>query len=429
MKKIIMLILLLAFICAGYCIVNNKGEKNYKILYDTEAENAIINDYYIYGNHLNIEGSLNIDDASVDINDISLVLKNNSREYIIDMLFEKNDKVITFKSSDYINDGINLDILPLGNWYLFIKIDSQGEYKYYNLVNNTSYNNLKYYTITKNNSNNLIEMNFEEKEINSKKINYVSFDIIKTELPDDVYDISIDPGHGGVDSGAVNKLDGVTYTESDLTLEIAVKLKKKLEKAGYKVLLTRNSDVDLDFYNDKGRAVVPNKYHSKLSISLHLNSDSSKMNYGGVEVYVPNDSKLDFAKSLATNIATDAKIGFSKKKFNKIEEGVYFNYFKESDILEVNQNYIDKGIKKYDIEVGAPEMCMIREVGGKVTHAYVDGRNEKYGLNPYYNSNQTAEGYLVELAYISYEDNLKKIINDSDSFVSAIGKTIVNYYN
>ena len=153
------------------------------------------------------------------------------------------------------------------------------------------------------------------------------------------------------------------------------------------------------------------------------------MNYGGVEVYVPNDSKLDFAKSLATNIATDAKIVFSKKKFNKIEEGVYFNYFKESDILEVNQNYIDKGMKKYDIEVGAPEMCMIREVGGKVTHAYVDGRNEKYGLNPYYNSNQTAEGYLVELAYISYEDNLKKIINDSDSFVSAIGKTIVNYYN
>ena len=40
-------------------------------------------------------------------------------------------------------------------------------------------------------------------KLNSKKINYVSFDIVKTKLPDDVYDFCIDPGHGGSDPGAV----------------------------------------------------------------------------------------------------------------------------------------------------------------------------------------------------------------------------------
>ena len=42
MKKFIMLVLLLAFICTGYYITNRKGKETYKILYDTEEENAII---------------------------------------------------------------------------------------------------------------------------------------------------------------------------------------------------------------------------------------------------------------------------------------------------------------------------------------------------------------------------------------------------
>ena len=85
-------------------------------------------------------------------------------------------------------------------------------------------------------------------------------------------------------------------------------------------------------------------------------------------------------------------------------------------------------MKAYDIQVGAPEMYMIREVGGVSTYAYVDGRNDYYGKNPYYNSNQTAEGYLIELAYISYEPDLKQLVNNSSKFANGLENVITEYY-
>ena len=74
-------------------------------------------------------------------------------------------------------------------------------------------------------------------------------------------------------------------------------------------------------------------------------------------------------------------------------------------------------------------MYMIREVGGLNTGAYIDGRNEKYGLNKYYNSNKVAEPYLIELGYINYEDDLDNIVNRPNSFAKAISKSIKEYLN
>ena len=51
--------------------------------------------------------------------------------------------------------------------------------------------------------------------------------------------ILIDPGHGGFDGGAVSP-GGVV--EKDINLKISLKLREKLEKAGYKVFLTREDD-------------------------------------------------------------------------------------------------------------------------------------------------------------------------------------------
>ena len=249
--------------------------------------------------------------------------------------------------------------------------------------------------------------------------------IKKSKLPNDVYDITIDPGHGGVDTGAYYKFNGKIYNESDFVLDIALNLKNKLEKNGYKVLLTRDSDADLDYYNEFGRAVLPNKYHTKLCISLHLNSEKN-MNYGGVEVYVPNDVDYGLASLFAANIS---KIdGYSKKIFNRVEDGIYFNAFTEEGILKTNKEYALKGLRTYDILEGTPEMYMIREVGGRLTHAYVDGRNDTFGLNPYYQSNQVAEAYLIELGYISYESDLIKLINNSDEFSDGIKNAINEYF-
>ena len=50
--------------------------------------------------------------------------------------------------------------------------------------------------------------------------------------------IVIDAGHGGSDPGA----SGVNYQEKTLTLNVAKELKRSLEDAGTKVIMTRDGD-------------------------------------------------------------------------------------------------------------------------------------------------------------------------------------------
>ena len=72
------------------------------------------------------------------------------------------------------------------------------------------------------------------------KKNYMNINVEDTKLPKDVYDIVIDPGHGGKDGGAVTTHNGETYAEKDITLDYGKDLKKALEELGLKVKLTRD---------------------------------------------------------------------------------------------------------------------------------------------------------------------------------------------
>ena len=72
-------------------------------------------------------------------------------------------------------------------------------------------------------------------------------------------------------------------------------------------------------------------------------------------------------------------------------------------------------------------MYMIRELGGINTYAYIDDRNNDYGNNIYYNSNHTTEPYLLELAYINYENDLSKIVNNPKQFSTEISSAIKAY--
>ena len=412
-KKLKFIFLLIIIIFCYYKFVYLKEIK--RVIEKTEEETFYIEKYTIFGTHFNISGCIN----KTIGNDLELVLKNTKEEIVIESNFNIEDNKTCFILSDKNNEGINLDELKLGKYTLLVKEKN----KYYSLKNNTDYKNLEYYTITKNNKNNKININFNK----YKQKNYLEIDIIKSILPKDVYDITIDPGHGGNDIGASYKLKGKTYTEADLTLKISLLLKEELERLGLKVKLTRDNDIYLDSYGDNGRAVIPNEASSKYSLSLHLNSAEGTMRYGGVEVYTPNDINYEFASYLADNISEI--VNYSKKTTDKISNGVYFTSFTKQDIIESKQDMLEDNMNPYDIKVGSPYMYMIREVGGINTNAYIDGRNEKYGLNKYYNSNQTSEPYLIELGYINYKKDLENIVNKSDAFSKAISNSIKQYLN
>ena len=414
MKKflIFILILILCSFCYYKFIYLNDIKR---VIESTETGNFYIEKYSIFGTHLNIRGCIN---NKID-NKLLLVLKNTKEEIIIDSIFESVNNKTCFNLSNKNTEGINLDELKQGEFLLLVKENE----KYYTLENKTSNSDLEYYTITRDNKNNKININFNE----YKNKKYLSLKIVESNLPEEIYDISIDPGHGGNDIGASYKLNGKTYNESDLTLKISLLLKQELEKLGLKVKLTRENDIFLDPYGESGRAVIPNEVKAKYSLSLHLNSAVGTMNYGGVEVYTPNDIDYEFASMLANNISEI--VNYSKKPTDKISNGVYFTYFTKQDIQESKEEMQNKDMKPYDIKVGSPYMYMIREVGGANTGAYIDGRNKEHGLNKYYNSNQTAEPYLIELGYINYKRDLENIVKKSDSFAKAINNAIKEYLN
>ena len=55
--------------------------------------------------------------------------------------------------------------------------------------------------------------------------------------------IVIDAGHNyGGDGGAVSQIDGVTYSEADLNIQVASKLQAELKKRGYNVIMTRTEN-------------------------------------------------------------------------------------------------------------------------------------------------------------------------------------------
>ena len=91
----------------------------------------------------------------------------------------------------------------------------------------------------------------------------------------------IDPGHGGEKDGAVS-VDG--KREKDLTLQIARLLKKRLEKQGARVVLTRGGDDSVELAR---RAAIANAEKADLFVSIHLNSapGGAGSKARGVETY------------------------------------------------------------------------------------------------------------------------------------------------
>lgn len=103
----------------------------------------------------------------------------------------------------------------------------------------------------------------------------------KYPSPPKLYHIVIDPGHGGKDHGTSNA--DFNLKEKDLTLDLSLRLKKELERAGYKVSLTRKDD---RFVSLKERPSFANRKKADLFVSIHFNAVASgKNSVKGIETY------------------------------------------------------------------------------------------------------------------------------------------------
>ncbi len=99
--------------------------------------------------------------------------------------------------------------------------------------------------------------------------------------------IVLDPGHGGVDPGAVGAAG--TY-EKKVTLAVAKAVKRVMERSGrYRVVLTRTRDI---YVRLRDRFEIAHRNKAELFISLHADSIASRKIRGG-SIYTLSDKASD----------------------------------------------------------------------------------------------------------------------------------------
>ncbi len=92
--------------------------------------------------------------------------------------------------------------------------------------------------------------------------------------------VVIDPGHGGVDPGAVG-IGGIY--EKDIVLDISLQVASLLENQGIQAILTRQTDVDLGL---QPRVKIANQARANLFVSIHANAISmSRPEVNGIETF------------------------------------------------------------------------------------------------------------------------------------------------
>ena len=91
--------------------------------------------------------------------------------------------------------------------------------------------------------------------------------------------VVIDPGHGGKDPGASD--NGVI--EKNVNLAVGLELERVLSARGYRVVMTRNTDVYLTLQE---RTDIANREEADLFVSIHVNALPSKKSLAGFEIYI-----------------------------------------------------------------------------------------------------------------------------------------------
>ncbi|MGI8889637.1 MAG: N-acetylmuramoyl-L-alanine amidase family protein [Chthoniobacterales bacterium] len=103
--------------------------------------------------------------------------------------------------------------------------------------------------------------------------------------------VIIDAGHGGFDRGGV---PGQRVAEKTMCLDVAQRLAKDLRSAGYRVIMTRDSDVFIPLGE---RVRIANRYHDAIFVCIHFNS-AQREGANGIETYYYSNNSAKLAADI-----------------------------------------------------------------------------------------------------------------------------------
>jgi len=147
------------------------------------------------------------------------------------------------------------------------------------------------------------------------------------------FTVVVDAGHGGKDPGNT----GNGYLEKKIALSIALKLGKKLEDNGVKVVYTRKSDVFVNLFE---RANIANRSNAQLFISIHCDSHTSQAYGAGTFVLGLHANQRNFEVAKKEN----SVIFFEEDYINKYEGFDPNNPESVIGLTLMQEEYLDQSI-------------------------------------------------------------------------------------
>jgi N-acetylmuramoyl-L-alanine amidase len=181
---------------------------------------------------------------------------------------------------------------------------------------------------------------------------YVSrIDVIKTivplvqpaeyagQLPAPPRLIVLDAGHGGADPGTRNLV--LHLDEKNVTLDVVLRLKKLLERRGYRVILTRSDDTKLAAAQRpdlEERNAIANRAKADLFLSVHFNSAVATVT--GTETYVMTP-QTEISTGEAKDASVDKAFPGNRQDFANIVLGYHLHRS-----LLAGLNSADRGFKR-----------------------------------------------------------------------------------
>src|SRR6266576_7131539 len=120
---------------------------------------------------------------------------------------------------------------------------------------------------------------------------YAAGDSRSSERSGSLTTVVIDEGHGGHDRGGI---PGQRIAEKEMTLDVALRLRNVLSASGYRVVMTRSTDV---FVPWGGRVAIANSYRNAVFVCIHFNA-TGRSGASGIETYFYSRDSLPLASAI-----------------------------------------------------------------------------------------------------------------------------------
>jgi N-acetylmuramoyl-L-alanine amidase len=111
--------------------------------------------------------------------------------------------------------------------------------------------------------------------------------------------VVIDAGHGGIDRGGV---PGQKLAEKVYTLDVARRLRSRLQRAGFSTVMTRSDDT---FVGLRQRCAIANSYRNSIFIAIHFNS-APRVGASGIETYFYSRGSAPLAAAVHREVVRTA---------------------------------------------------------------------------------------------------------------------------